>query len=477
LLDASKTSSSKASSEFIFWLGAGASVSAGIPSSEGIVDRFLERRWLQFETPDEFDKPPVPSWGRIGPVDPERREKVRSWALQNVPEIGAWLAKNPGISLKTTSDNWWMLYSACMDSLKGRVPRQEFIYEVMRGVSSPNKAHILLAHLMRKGFASTVLTTNFDDLLMRAFGLFNERVAELNADSTEELTINAMFLQIAYLHGKLMSYCQRHTDAELKQTVPGFESFLREALKKSGLIVIGYRGGRETPMDVLVNVLEGSASGPGRPLFWVSYEKDLASLSERVQRILSFEGTYWVPGWSADELMETLCEKTAVGIPTKEQFSSGPTPEISELWKSAPKLVHDAKQSWSVGNFTACMESCRKAASVDPNYTPAYIQWGQALVSLERYPEAEAKYKRALKIEPKSAHAFFSLAKLLHWRGRHEEADLMYSRADEFDPNNMYILSHWAETLKKLGRSKQARAKREMARKLSPRPLPLRWMH
>src|SRR5690348_13576107 len=103
LLDAASPSSTN--SEFIFWIGAGASVTAGIPSAEGIVDRFLERRWLQFETPDDFDKLPVPSWEKSGKLDPNRRRRVRMWALANMPEIKAWLATNPGITLTADSNN------------------------------------------------------------------------------------------------------------------------------------------------------------------------------------------------------------------------------------------------------------------------------------------------------------------------------------------------------------------------------------
>jgi hypothetical protein len=263
-----------------------------------------------------------------------------------MPEIQAWSARNPEIALTGESNNWWMLYSSCLDSLKGRADRQDFIFEIMKSAKTPNLSHVLLAHLMRKGLTRTVLTTNFDDLLDQALRRFNERVAELSSESVEELTLNSKFLQIVYLHGKLMSYHQRHTEAEINRVIPGLESFLTEALKRNGLVIVGYRGGRETPMEVLVKILKQSVHGPGRPVFWVSHASDSQSLSEKAQELLAVDGTYLVSGCSADDFLKGLCSRT-VGLPAPGDFTSGgPTTEMSDLWRSAPRLVHEAKKKW-----------------------------------------------------------------------------------------------------------------------------------
>ncbi|PYV30587.1 MAG: hypothetical protein DMG22_19860 [Acidobacteria bacterium] len=202
---------------FIFWLGAGSSVSAGIPLADAIVDRLLDRLWIQSQPMKTSEPPLQPLAGLSEPARAERQMRVRSWAIGNIPEVKTWARKNK-IDDPTVSSDWGGLYSTCLALLQGEEARQEFIVECFKeGRGRLNLAHLLMAQLMVTGFVRTILTTNFDDLLLRALQFCFEVPAILDPDSTGTLMAESRFLQVAYLHGKLSSYRQRHTPESLRE--------------------------------------------------------------------------------------------------------------------------------------------------------------------------------------------------------------------------------------------------------------------
>ena len=255
---------------YIFWVGAGFSKTAGIPLAEGVVDRLLDKRWRP--TVDGGSK--LGAFCQLSTKEQEIRQgKIREWALQE---------KLFGSELV---DDWAETYGRCLHLLPGEVDRQEFIIEcIEEGRGRLNMAHLLLGQLIKNGFVNTVLTTNFDDLLLRALQLYFVVPSTLDPDSTNTLLTNSRFVQVAYLHGRLASYRQRHTPSEVRDSIPGFENYLSQALQDHGLVVIGYRGGDETPIHLLHKVLMERRTGPGRGLFWVTRGIDVHGLSPKVQQ-------------------------------------------------------------------------------------------------------------------------------------------------------------------------------------------------
>jgi tetratricopeptide (TPR) repeat protein len=130
----------------------------------------------------------------------------------------------------------------------------------------------------------------------------------------------------------------------------------------------------------------------------------------------------------------------------------------------------------AIGAFAACIDLCRQCISVDRNYSPAYVQWARALLSLGQHSEAEQKYKSAIQSDRKSAEAIVGLAKLLHLIGRFKEANIEYGIAHNLDPTNPYIPLHWAETLMELCLYEEAQRKRKLADRLNVRPRRSRWI-
>jgi len=415
---------------YIFWLGAGFSKTAGIPLAEEVVDRLLDKRW----------RPTVDGGAKLQPFSQlsekdksSRQTAVRDWAIQQ---------QVLGSNLIT---DWAATYGECLRLLPGEVDRQEFIIDcIQEGRGRLNMAHLLLGQLLKNSFINTVLTTNFDDLVLRALQLYFVVPAALDPDSTNTLLTNSKFVQVAYLHGRLASYRQRHTLSEVQGSIPGFENYLTQALQDHGLVIIGYRGGDETPIHLLHKVLLERGTGPGRGLFWITRTDAVESLPQKVREILNLKDCYWVPGWDADEFMRKLCAWPGIGlgIPNPSEWIKG-MEEI--LPDEARKLLNnDAAGEKTIELRTDGDAGARPRTKVDSS-APQWIKKAERLVA-EGHGDQALKVLRGAKPRSEQSPKGLSLwTRAFHLAGKHEEA---LTAAQKFvklapaDPYGHLLLGH-----------------------------------
>ena len=489
-------------SGYIFWLGAGVSRTAGIPLAEGMVYRLLDRLWRMSQPETAAGRPPEPLTRLSDSAAEVRRSQVRQWAVEQ--HIG-------GADINTT--DWGSLYTTCLALLPGELNRQEFIVEcVEEGRGRLNLAHLFMAQLMASEVVKIVLTTNFDDLLLRALQLYFKFPAAIDSSSIETLMIRFRFLQIAYLHGKLNSYRQRHTTEEINQQIPGLEAFLAKAMQDHGLVVVGYRGGEEMPMEMLGKILRERNCGPGRGLYWVSYGKDDHALAPRVRSLLEFKDTYWMPGWDADDFFEKLCNFPGIGLalptflkdpkvfakrmqeilpesvvgpwrslPDTEptEVKPGPTDQPTEerdqhLAEEPPprgeaeRLLPEARELLMSGKTEEAISVCDRAIAIAPDSPNVYLTKGLALSALGREAEATEQYRRATEVDPHFAPAFRAWGDALRALGRYEEAIEQYRRATEVDPADPWAYDRWGDALRALGRHEEAIEQYRRATEVDP---------
>ncbi|NQX81094.1 MAG: SIR2 family protein, partial [Flavobacteriaceae bacterium] len=173
----------------IFFLGAGASATGRIPLASGIVDSILKNH-----------------------------------------------SENPDVEI--LKDKTYSKLMDCLDTsdrdvlLKGYIDKAKI-----------NVTHIYLAQLMEKGYVDYVLTTNFDNLMIRALALFNEFPPVHDMAILKDLTTTTFAEKsIIHLHGKYDGAWMLNTDEELDKVGETVPNIFNKIANKRPWVFIGYSG-------------------------------------------------------------------------------------------------------------------------------------------------------------------------------------------------------------------------------------------
>src|SRR6185436_19890911 len=239
----------------IVFLGAGASVTAGIPGAEKIKDDILTRFKAK------------PSIKKLNEEDKKDYYKVMG-CLNSTERIEL-------LRLYITNEHVKL-----------------------------NVAHIYLAQLLKEGYIDYVLTVNFDDLILKASALFNfippvYDIAILNDFTTETLLKKS----VTYLHGQHNGFWLLNTKQEFnKINDKGSVKRVFDSICSGRTwIIVGYSG-EDVIFDQIANM--GCFTND---LFWVTYN-DNVPIAKVQEQLLDKENTnaYLVTGYDADSFFLKL---------------------------------------------------------------------------------------------------------------------------------------------------------------------------
>lgn len=191
--------------KFVLFLGAGSSVTSGIPGAQELVAGWRE------------------AYSEIHGKDHES---------------------------KGMSDEYSRLFEALYDK---PYQRRECI-ERLVVKASPSWGHIYLVNLLKRGVFNTIFTTNFDDLVNEACNQFAPGLRPVvcaHDSSVKYVRITSSRPKIIKLHGDFLFDDIKNTVGELaaleENTKGKFEQFASEF----GFIFLGYSGNDRSVMDVL----------------------------------------------------------------------------------------------------------------------------------------------------------------------------------------------------------------------------------
>ncbi len=185
-------------------------------------------------------------------------------------------------------------YAYLMSKLSAR-DRMEIINKCIRmayNESDPprtklNWAHLLIATLVNHGYVRQILTTNFDPLLVDAMAITGQPVR------TFDLTASDWYMpgradrgSIMYLHGQAHGLLQAHTSDETHRVRPRIHDVLQEALAECTMIVIGYSGLCDPVFDEL---RDGFPQFRDR-LYWCHYDPACTDPPQHLIRFLESPG-------------------------------------------------------------------------------------------------------------------------------------------------------------------------------------------
>lgn len=243
---------------FDLLLGAGASISSGIPSGSDLVWHF-KRELLSIS-------------GKIN------GKKFQDLKIEDNKKIIQSYFEEEDVKV---SNAYSYYFEKCYPD---PLVRQEFLTNMVRD-KKPSIGFMCLSALVEEKKINTVWTTNFDDLIEKSITALNflscQVVSPDNARTVQNFRSDIP--TVVKLHGDFRYDALQNTDAELQQLENNLHNYFLQASTQRGLLVVGYSGSDESVLRMLEKALESPNAFP-KGLIWC-IPKDVTP-SERLANLI-----------------------------------------------------------------------------------------------------------------------------------------------------------------------------------------------
>ena len=221
-------------------------------------------------------------------------------------EILAKYKDNPKIKKLSKEDKTYTNLMACLTTAERNALLNHYIDE-----AKVNVGYIYLAHLIKEGYIDYVLTVNFDNLILRAMAMYNMFPPTYDLSILKDLTTDRIEKQsVTYLHGTHRGLWMLNTDTELKKISKICSPFLNKIADRRTWIVLGYSG-EDKVLDHIADL--GSFTND---LYWITY-KDNDPIDRVKEKLLEQDNShsYIVKGYDADSFMLKLHSEVGLKTP------------------------------------------------------------------------------------------------------------------------------------------------------------------
>ena len=317
----------------MWFLGAGSSAAAGVPTAMDMIwefkrTLFVSQRRGSHQTVADLSQPVV-------------RDQIQGHidSMEQSPTPGA-------------PDEYARLFEAAYPAEKDR---QTFLHAKLAG-AKPSYGHMALATLMHAELVRIVWTTNFDALVADACAKVYDTTgalttADLDAPNlAEQVIVGERWPLEVKLHGDFRSRRLKNTDDELRHQDQRLRQALIAQCQRFGLVVAGYSGRDDSIMDTLEEAISSRGAFPSG-LFWLHRGQEPPL--PRVQRLLDLGKEAGVDAGLVliENLDETLRDLMRLfdNIETKalDGFAAG-----RRHWSPAP-FPQVRRRSWPVVRLNA----------------------------------------------------------------------------------------------------------------------------
>lgn len=265
-------------------LGAGASISSGMPSAERCI-----WEWKQ----DIF-----------GTNNPTLRELVGEISLPaSKKRIQNWLDGRGGYPAQGAETEYSFYAEACYPTARDR----RGFFERYVKAARPFLGYKLLPLLVRNDVIQSVWTTNFDGLPARGCAAVNVQCVEIGMDTQHRVLAPASrgSLRLISLHGDYRYDELKNTEAELQEQETQLRNALMQDVREHDLLVVGYSGRDQSLMKALHEAYSEDQAGR---LYWCGMQelpgKEISELLATAQA--KGHEAFYVPMQGFDDLVERL---------------------------------------------------------------------------------------------------------------------------------------------------------------------------
>ena len=165
-----------------------------------------------------------------------------------------------------------------------------------------NEAHLGIAQLIKHGYVDRVLTTNFDPLISRACVLCNAPIAIYDFAATQHFDpADAPTRSVFHLHGQHTGFRLLNTEEECNGLGDAISPLFEDSGRGRIWIVIGYSGVNDPVFEQLAAVERFD-----HRLFWVGYNDQAPSADVLVRLLSADKYAFHVGGFDADGFFAQL---------------------------------------------------------------------------------------------------------------------------------------------------------------------------
>ncbi len=472
--------------KFCFILGAGASVSSGIPTGLQMMGQWRDYLLQESKT--------IPN------LIEERAENL------GIPEEE--YAHIFRLDYELRSEDYFTLYDLRFEGTSNSA--STFLEEHMTG-KSPSCGYYYLADLLCNTKNRLVITTNFDSLMEDALFISqsthplvagHESLAPLIGNDSRRPVVAKIHRDLLY---KPMNRREETQALERSWIQP-----LSKALSKYIPVVIGYGGGDQSLMSLLQELqLDG--------IFWCT-RGEREKPSEKIQRIIEQHNGYWVPILGFDELLlqiyekfnqahmehENICQKIrSMSEKNCDAFQKS-FDKVTQDYDVSRKQVSSAAQSGDISGIVTAIAHAEKSDSADntdadlenellsirialgatqnrgavalctdalkryPNESRIYNLRSTARHHQRDYQAALEDANVAIQLNPNNAQYYNSRGVTLHEMRWLEEALKDKNKAVQLAPNNARYYNSRSTTLHEMKRFGRALEDANQAIQLDP---------
>ena len=266
----------------VFLIGAGCSASAGVPLASEIAQECAISLYQQYSR--------------------TRAKSIDATSALNWLREKNYLTDRKGAT-------WSEYYSEIFEKHFRSDPQQREIIQrsVAKASGKINWAHICLGELVVQHYVHSVLTTNFDRLILEGILLAGQvPVIADGLEALKRISSRPAMPQVVHLHGSLHAYSPLNSRQAM--LAAGRTLSMRGAmfgmLKDTGfLVVVGYAGGEDGVMELL---FDASEEFPNLVIYWIFHENDYSKTRVEVRRLLSGPNKFYILGQDADVFFATL---------------------------------------------------------------------------------------------------------------------------------------------------------------------------
>jgi len=391
-----------------------------------------------------------------------------------------------------------------------------------------NVAHIYLAQLLVNDYVDYIFTVNFDNLILRALALFNDFPSTYDMAILKDLTTTTFKEKsVVFLHGQHHGLWLLNTEEEMKKVKETVLRIFDSIKNKRPWIFIGYSG--DDPIFEHIQNLGRFDNG----LYWVTYNDN--EPNEKVKAFLETPNinAFVIKGYDADSFMLKLNNELQLEQPfvvnkpftslremlnnivdidddenfkgVKErleiskkqvdeailQFEEGEIEKTellksnSEIYLLKKKIINlIIKENYPINKIEEIEKKAEKIHNEEINslLSDLYLNWGNYLGNLaktkegkdaeELYNQAFIKFQKAIEIKPDKYEAFYNwgnylgnLAKTKEGKDAEElynQAFIKFQKAIEIKPDLHETFYNWGTVLGDLAKTKEGKDAEEL---------------